>query len=290
MLKKMNWENVPNYKVTRLDMSEFRDFSDQKLLAALSRLTSFGILSGSELSVGDGLDVTVSEALLFFEDANVLVETEESVVTLDAADPANPRYDRIEYYFEETDSREAVNDKGVDVVVTKNLVATIRVVKGNAGAVPVVPPRTAGAISSGIVLVQAASAQLVSSDIVQDERYKNLSIKIDLEKKSYVVANNDTTLIPILLDESRYKLVVVEYDCYRKTDINSANGYGELIFSYDIGNDEWKVVNTSRFDDLGIVFSIAANGYVQCVANNMAGSDYESFFSVANIRRVERQQ
>lgn len=286
MHNKMNWENVPNYKVTRQDMSDFRDFSDRKLLNFMSRIFNFGILDGNNLSVGAGLDIQISAGSLLFQNPNVFVDSEEGLLTLGAADADNPRVDRVEAYFEEEDDRTALNDKNIEVVVTRKLLAKYRVIQGTPALNPVSPPKTAGSISLGICRVESLQTQLTQSNLVLDERFRDIAFLKDPQIQKFSISNNSVGSIPVLLDSAKYKAIIIDYDLYRRTDVNYRNSVGQLIFSFNESSGEWNFSNPTRFDDAEVVFSAGNNNYIEYESNNLAGSAYVSEFSIIDIKRV----
>lgn len=288
MLQKMNWENVPNYKVTRTDMSEFRDFSDEKLMSILKKFFKFGVLDGCDLSVGNGLEITVSDGSVFFQIDNIYVEVEESTINLAAADVDNPRYDKVECYFIEVDNRVEENDKGIDVVVTQFLKANLRVIQGAPAVNPVAPPTTAGSISLGICRVDANEVQLEASDLITDERYRDIGRPKNLKSVSLDLANNATTILPVLVDSTKHVFISVTYLATRSAGASELNEYGEVILSYNSKATAWALSNPSRVDDADIAFEVNADKYLECVSGDLAGAGYLGTLEIIDIKRVEK--
>jgi len=95
---KMNWANLFDYQVQPSDMELFQTYVNQNSQQALLAQRSAGLLFGGRISIIAGLQIQISAGVVLMPDGT-LVSFPTTTAVLTAADPSNPRIDRIELAY-----------------------------------------------------------------------------------------------------------------------------------------------------------------------------------------------
>lgn len=172
---------------------------------ALAESTGYGIVSGCEPTIS-GLTVTVGAGIVHLADGT-RKELAQTSVTLDSADPSNPRIDLV--YIDST--------------------GTVAKITGTASASPVVPALPSGGISVCTVTIAAGA----STGIVTDKRdIKNFINYDEVENaaryKSYTQAFNEWEERKAL-DESEETLTVATFNILNECDYRKVGAVAAVI-------------------------------------------------------------
>ena len=168
-----------------------------------------GIISGGAVTVNSGLTLDIAEALVLFSNEE-LVTVAAQQVSLIAADPADPRIDRLQYVHSIENNLVVVDVDGVNKQFDKHQRATSAALPGTPAGSPAIPVKTAGAISIAGISVAATQTVLTGADIDQKESVRDFSRPKDFSETSEVIDNNAAggTFLPLLqADKTKYLLL-----------------------------------------------------------------------------------
>ena len=285
-LERVDWNVLNNYNVKPGDLEDEQSFQLNAIAALSSSKFNYGIMSGAVVSLSAGLGIAVSEGVIYFEN-DLFAKLEVHALDHDAADISFDRYDRIEAYYEEDDGRAGFSEGGTELVVTKHVRAKVEIKKGAAAASPVIPAATTGRVTLGVVKVRTGEVTLQAADLFLDERYRKEST-IKVEQLDIVVGNDTTKELPVLVDDTLYKSILITYDAFRATDDGSKTQLGEIVLIYNPKTAAWQLSNPYRGDACGVTFSVAPSKFLQVTTDDLAGANYEDKISIVDIKRVKR--
>ena len=193
MLGKMNFLNLLDYTIQPSDMDLFQQYMVDNAKQVLLGSRTPGFIFGGQLTVVAGMQLKLSAGLALFPDGQ-LVQFPDLTTTLGAADPTNPRYDRIELQYAPLNNTQVVDvnsqTKTLDILFN----TTINVIVGTPVVSPTVPVKTSANISAGFVLVPAAAGSIVSGNINQivDNGFETSAIQLG-NKNSFIRFNQTLT-------------------------------------------------------------------------------------------------
>lgn len=237
-----------------------------------------GVISGCDVTVDAGLTVDVSAGLVLFNNDELVTVAAQSV-SLDSADPTNPRIDRIELTYSLENNVAVIDIDGVSKQFDKVHTATAGELAGTPAGSPTIPSKTSGAISLAGITVAATQTVLTASDIIQREEYRDISRKVDNTVQEETIDNNASagTFLPLLMaDANRHQALMVFYNIRRKTDTASSGVTQSGILSLRLNSEtaQWERTD-EQYGNAGVLFDVeAATGRVTYESSNISGANY----------------
>jgi hypothetical protein len=294
------WKSATDFLQTQTFIRNF--------LLEFSNLTrSPGILYGGQVTAGAGLTLNIAKGAALMASGDVVTWDAQAVV-LAAADPANPRIDRVELNYSLVNGTVVVNTLNANEVRDLNDTGTAVGNTGVAAGVPAAPALTAGNLSLALVTVPANS--LVPGTISQQEdtayslsyyqlgnstygiRYAPTAnqfqvcidggtwVPLSLDSIGWTklaLANNTgpANVTGLLFDSTKVVSGVVTYDVYRNDGVTDYHEVGSFVVGFDaIANAWWGggQDGVNNGNDPGVALTITAGGQVQYKSTNIAGS------------------
>lgn len=313
MLGKMNWAGLSNYLVQPSDMEKFQTYLKDDLSESLRSTRSQGILIGGKITVLAGLQIRISAGVALMP-SGLLVNFAQTDLTLNAADPTNPRIDRVELSAVSTQGTAVVDQANLPKTLDFQYVTTIAKINGVAAPVPALPAQTANTLSVGFVTIPATTVNLVQSMITQDPdnayqksyvilgngsgfaRYNeftgNYEVSVDgvtwkqlltseFKDTLATIANNQVAAADVSgfqFDSAKGSVYKVSAFVKRKTDTNFVRALVEFYLIYNEVTLVWDIVGNPIGDDVGLAFSVAlVSGTVsklQYTSDSLSGANY----------------
>lgn len=243
-----------------------------------------GIISGCAVVPVSGLTVRVEAGLVLFSNGELAV-VEEQDITLSAADPGDPRLDRIELAFSfinnvqvtKTDGNTAQFDKLADAAASANA--------GTPGASPNAPVLTSGSISLGLISVAAAATVITANEIDTGDDVADYNAKYQ-EPRVFSVPNSTSgfeAITNLKADLNKYKQVYFDYQITRKTDDGGSGKVvsGTFYCMLNPETSEWQGSDDMKgndSEDIGVVLQVdPTTGQMQwdVSATGFGGANYE---------------
>ena len=236
-----------------------------------------GIISGCVVSVNAALTLDITSGLILFSNGE-LVTVDAQQVTLAAADPSDPRLDRLEYIHSIENNIAVIDIDAVSKQFDKIQTGTAGASTGTPAGSPVVNVKTAGAISISIISLAATQTLLTSGDIDVRETARDLARKVENTEVEEDINNNASgDFLPLLIaDKARYRQVWVHYNIQRKTDTGSSGVTQSGVLSLRLNSEtgEWSRTDTQE-GSAGVDFEVeAATGRISYDSSNIAGATY----------------
>lgn len=236
-----------------------------------------GIISGCAVTVNAALILDIATGLILFDNGE-LVTVDAQQVTLAAADPTDPRLDRLEFVHSIENNIQVIDIDGVTKQFDKIQTGTAGGLTGTPAPSPTAPNQTGGSISIGIISIAATQTLLTAGDIDVRETARDLSRKVENTEVEEDIDNNVTgTFLPLLIaDKARYRQVWVHYNIQRKTDTGSSGVTQSGVLSLRLNSEtgDWERTDTQE-GSAGVDFDVeAATGRVNYDSSNIAGTTY----------------
>jgi|GEM_PF-5736569 len=287
-LGKVNWLGLPNFIVKREDLDDFQEFMLDQFRAFYFSNYNFGIFGQKYVSLASGFQLNYPESVCLFDDGNVGI-LESGNFSLDAADPVDPRIDLIQIVFTEVVDRTGFSVSNQAVDVTKKFVAQVQVKKGVAAAAPTSPNPDAGAISFCRIRVPAGSIALTIANLDHSSSSRNQA-GIKKDEQVYLVENGSVgqRLKNLDFDSSVSRMFKANIHVFRKTDDFFKQAFGALVGIFNEASLEWDVFPELTSNDVGVDFSIDADGFVTLENSTLAGANYESQITISNLELTRK--
>ena len=163
---KMNWPALLDYTIQPSDMDLFQTYMTSRGQYQTGQTRSIGLISGGVITPTAGLGISVSAGLALMPDGTVVAFPALTAV-LAAADPSNPRIDRVELSYTQMNNTTVIDtnstSKTLDILFTPSL----NVETGTASSTPSPQAATSTNISLGYVNVTAGQNTLLIGNISQ---------------------------------------------------------------------------------------------------------------------------
>lgn len=166
MSGKMNWAGLLDYTVQPSDMELFQTYVKDFFKQYVGSARSKGILAGGQVTVVAGLQVSISAGVALMPDGQLL-NFPTSLVTLNAADPTNPRIDRIELSYSLVNNTAVVGVLAQPLVLDQLYTPAFLPLTGTPAGTPVATVATSTKLSIALVQVSAGQTTLISGNISQ---------------------------------------------------------------------------------------------------------------------------
>ena len=163
---KMNWSALLNYIVQPADMELFQTYVNNYLGTYLPETRTTGVIYGGQITVVAGLQVQVAAGLALMPNGQ-LIAWPNLNATMAAADPSNPRIDRVELSYSSVANSAVLDVNNVSKTLDFLFQPALNVVTGTPAGSPAAPTATPANVSLGYVQVNAAQTNLVSGNISQ---------------------------------------------------------------------------------------------------------------------------
>jgi len=256
-----------------------QDFLKDYLVTVYKEQHKVGVISGCAVTVTSGLEVQVAAGVVLF-DNDELVKVEVLTETLDAADPTDPRLDRLELVHSVANNLQVTNTLSQVKQFDKLQTGTPTKNTGVAAPSPVLPAKTANTISLASISVAATQTVLAQSDISETEKVRDISRPVDNLTREEDILNTQagTDLPGLLIDKTKHRMLIVEYHIKRKTDTGSSGVSvpGRMyLFVNPETNDVFRSDEQFGDDVSGVDFDVdATSGQVTYDSSTIAGANY----------------
>jgi len=178
-LGKINWPALGLYTVQASDMdlgqTYLKSFADEQINA----IRTSGLIYGGQITTVSALTIKIAKGAALMPSGQ-LVTWDDTNITLQTADPSNPRIDRIELALSTANNSNVVNTLNQTVVLDQIYSAALTANKGTAAGSPVANALTSGSVSLGLITVTAGETVLITSNLSQLEdtacQYSALSL------------------------------------------------------------------------------------------------------------------
>lgn len=222
-----------------------------------------GIISGCELTPVSGLTVRVAAGLVLFSNGE-LCTVEQQDIVLSAADPTNPRIDRMKLAFTFENNVQVTKTDDSIAQLDKVATATLSADVGTPAGSPVVPVKIAGTISVGGVTVPATATVLAAGDIGISDEIRDYAASKNLNERSFAVPVSTTgveDVFGLVADKNQFKQVWFDYQLHRKTDDGASGKVVSGTFHCQLNPEtsNWQGSDDMRGQDteeIGVVLSV----------------------------------
>ncbi len=282
-LGKINWLGLPSFVVKRQDLDEFQEYMLEQFRSFYFSNYNHGIFGQKYVELNSGFQFTYPEAICLFDDGNV-GSLEAGSFSLDAADPDNPRVDLVQVVFSEVVDRTGFSTSNQEVDVTKDFIATVEIKKGVAAPVPTSPNPDSGAISFCRINVPAGSIALSVSNMDHSSSSRDQA-GVKKDKRSYLIENGATgqRLKNLDFDSNSSRMFKADVHIFRKTDDNFKQAFGVLVGIFNEDSGVWDCFPELTSNDIGVDFSVDADGFVVLNSSTVSGANYESGITFTNL-------
>lgn len=245
-----------------------------------------GVISGCEVSLVSGLTVEIATGTVLFDNGELVNILSPIQQTMAAADPTNPRIDRVNLIHSTDDGSSVTLTTGGSAVFDKLQNGSGAVQTGTPAGSPSAPVKTAGAISVALVNVAATQTVLAAEDLDQSEVARDISRHLlDGTPREFAISNSQGTLgdgntaVPVTLlraDKTKHRALFVDYHLRRKTDTLERVISGVLALHYKTTGDVWELSDNSYGDDDAEVefYVDETTGQVEYVSSTLAGGNH----------------
>ena len=238
-----------------------------------------GVINGCRVTVVSGLTVQIAAGLVLFDNGE-LCKIEQQEVTLAAADPTNPRIDRIELAFTFENNVQVTNTVNVVKQFDKLSTGTGGDLTGTPAGSPVIDVKTAGAVSLASVNVAATQTVLSQSDIAESDVVREPSTNKKASETQISVPTSTSgqeDITDLIADLNQFRQVSLDYQIRRKTDTASSGvvNAGTLHIFLNPETNLWDFSDDRNGnDDVLVDFNVvAATGQVQWDVTAIAGAN-----------------
>lgn len=271
-----------------------------------------GLIYGGQLSIVSGLTIRVAAGFAIFSSGKI-VTWPQTDLPLDAADPTNPRIDRIELVYAVTNNRTVVNKVGESKWFNKYEGITLTANKGTPSGSPSANAKVAGNISVGLVTIPPGSVSLVGGNLntTEDSACELSALRFDESSRyirnnrslgrleytndgtnwdpiaaqiaNFTIANNVsvfTDITGIEFDKTKIKSAIIKFDGYRKDNAQEYSSNFTVVMNFMPVANTWTyqvVLDSGNFDALGLTFNATSSGKLQYKSSNF-GSSYVGTF------------
>jgi hypothetical protein len=264
-----------------LPMQDFFKGYDKAIYESVHKT---GIISGCEVVPVSGLTVRVQEGLVLFGNGELAV-VEEQDINLAAADPGDPRLDRIELAFSFINNVQVTKTDGNTAQFDKLAEAAASANAGTPGASPVAPTLTTGSISLGLVSVGAGATVVSAAEIDTSDDVADYNAKFQ-EPRVFAVPNSTSgfeNIANLKAALDKYKQVYFDYQISRKTDDGGSGKVVSGTFHCMLNPEtsEWQGSDDMRgndSEDIGVILQVdPTTGQMQwnVSATGFGGANYE---------------
>jgi hypothetical protein len=310
-LGRINFADLARYLFKSADAGLLQTYMEAYFKELSLGLRTPGIVYGGKVTVASGLTLNISRGLAVFSDGQ-LIAWDDHQVTLSAADPSNPRIDRVELGYSLTNGSTVANIDLLPVILDKRYTEASTPNAGTPAGSPVAPALTAGKFSLATVNVAAAQTILTSNDISQVPatafsfsagkfgdsnhliRYNPSTDILEVTNdggtswypllvepsllQSFTLANNQATtnVTGLILDKTKRQSALIACEVHRKTSTTEAIAVGFLKCIYRALTDTWDIADELSGDDHGVTFTIdPTTGQVKYATTNYSsGTGY----------------
>lgn len=294
MQGKNNWVGLSNYLVKPSDMELSQTYATAKMQASVFDKLTQGVIKGGQLSVVSGLTIRIAAGSAIMPNGQ-LVDWVQTDITLSAADPTNPRLDRIELQAVSTNNTTVIDEAGLNKILDITQVTSIAALAGTPAGSPALPAATVGKISLGYALVPATAVALINGNLFQNPysgydqaayilgaqfgyiRFNANSSQYEVsndniswqqiqtsvfQNNSATIANNQVAVADVtnfLLDTSKGKGYRISVQITRETSLTKLRSYGFIDFVYNENTTSWNYVPSliGDVDISGLALSVA---------------------------------
>jgi hypothetical protein len=201
---KINWSNLLDYNVQPSDMELSQTYLKQNLIQYLQNSRSAGVIAGAKLSVVAGMQIKVSAGIVLMPDGQ-LVAFPDLTASVSAADPTNPRLDRVEIAYTPTNNTAVLDVNSTSKVLDILYAASIHLVQGTPASSPSLPLASSANISVGQVQVLAAVSSITSANLSQVDDVSFYSSAIMLgNNNAFIRMNQSAGQLQFSSDGVRY--------------------------------------------------------------------------------------
>ena len=145
-----------------------------------------------------------------------------------------------------------------------------------------------------VTVIESAGLTLLTSGTdTEDQLYSAILelIKTGGTQVTQAVANNtgpaDVTGFP-LLDTTIVKTAVCRFDIFRRSDSSHVKETGNLYLNWDSETSTWVISLDSKFDDAGVVFTMALDTgteyKLQYTSGDLTGASYSGTLRITDIK------
>lgn len=253
-----------------------------------------GVIIGGTITVNSGMSIDIASFTVIFpggEMANFPATL--NAATLSNGDGADPRLDRIEILFAETNNATVVNTLLVTKQLDKHKTAQIIVSEGTPAGAPVANALAGGSISLGIISVAQSQTTLLNADIDQAQgTAKQISRKVGELQFEQDLDNTIATvdIVDLKLDGTVHRKSEISYWSQRRTDsVNDKIESGLIVSTFNVELSTWKMQYETDGDDLAeILLTITAAGQMEIRPTTiLAGANYDAKFVFKIERTIE---
>jgi hypothetical protein len=307
---KLNFGALPAYIFRAQDFGLFQTYLTSFLLEYVTSSRGVGIIYGGQITVVSGLTLQIAKGLAVMPNGQ-LVSFDQQQITLPAADPTNPRIDRLELAVTLTNNTTVQNRLLQSVVLDQIYVGAVSRNGGTPAVTPAAPVLTAANISLGLVTVNATQtvltggsinqsddsattfAAVILGDLTRQIRQNRASgnyevssdgatwtgVALDsINLQKFTLANNQVAaanVTGLLFDSTKVISGRADIDILRRTDTQWVRHRGHLDVWYQPETATWDCLYTGAGSgDPGIDFTITAAGQVQYASTNLTGANY----------------
>lgn len=283
-LGRINFPSLDDYTWKAADFEVDQEYLEAYLFEIVSANWGAGLVYGGGISLSSGLTISVAKLLAIFS-TNQPVTMDVATISVGAADPTNPRIDRIELGFSLVNNSNVVNVDGVTQVFDKVVTAQLFVNPGTPAGSPVAPSLTAGRISLGLVTVNATQTLLTSASFDQSELARTISRKAEPSEVTASLANNQSAFADVKdlqLNSAITRRETIKGYVYLVTGSNELMVGVTLEAQFKPVAATWALDVTFSGPDIsaadGLDFQILSTGKVQYKTPNVAGSSFVGSF------------
>lgn len=201
---KINWQNLPAYTVQPSDMELFQTYMVNRSQYQVGQTRSVGLISGGVITPTSGLGLSISAGLALMPDGSVIAFP-ALTATLAAADPTNPRIDRIELSYTPTNNTQVVDTNSITKTLDILYTPSLNIETGTALSTPSPQSPTSSNISLGLVSVTAGQNTLLLGNISQIVDSGLVLSAIQVGPTGSIRYNRSSSLMQYTNDGIRYQ-------------------------------------------------------------------------------------
>lgn len=322
---KMNWSGLLNYVIQPSDMDLFQNYMTRNPAQYFGNTQTEGVVFGCQISVVAGLQVQVASGAVIMPDGT-LIFLPALTATLGAANPSNPRIDRIELSYSLVNNTEVLDVNAVSKTLDILFQPAINVNAGTPASSPSAPTKTSLNVSVGFVRVNAGQTTLISGNISQVvDAGKELSAMRLGDSAGYIRYNDSLSVFQIspdlivwssiqssllprqvqsianaqtaasvsgfILDMAIATSFEVNIEILRSTSGGTVKAFGKLMIYWDTVALAFQIVPQLVGDDVGVTFSSTQIGtstayQFNYTSTNLSGTGYTGQIKFAEVNAL----
>jgi hypothetical protein len=201
---KINWANLLDYTVQPSDLDLFQNYMAGVPNTIARAQRTNGVIAGGIISPTSGLGISISAGLAIMPDGT-LISFPALVTTLAAADPSNPRIDRIELKYSVVNNTQVIDVNSQTKTLDLLIVGALNVVSGVPASTPVAGNATSANVSLGFVQVNATQSTLLLGNISQIVDSSFVVSAFQFGPTGYVRFNSSSGLMQFSNDGIRWQ-------------------------------------------------------------------------------------